>query len=257
MLANPPEISSCDDQIKEDIKNSLIARSEREIKTMNECKSDYLVRVGPIPFKCVDYNDQTIILFTEEFIDGNDLSEEIKKSGPADIHCAINLGLNIAEAIDVLKNCNKLHRDIKPLNIIKRKDSDTFVLLDLGIVFDFEDESLTKYGDFVPGSKLYYSPEHLDFKRRREMDFRSDLFCLGVTMYEYLLGIHPFMKARTSFPEDLFRNILTMNPLSPKDIRPEVPNELSVAIVRLLAKQPHGRYRTPKLFIDTLKAISR
>ena len=135
---------------------------------------------------------------------------------------------------------------------MKRRDNGDFVLLDMGLVFDLQDESLS----VCPvGTPLYYSPEQMDFnKRRTVMNFRSDLFSLGTVMYEMATGKHPFIEgARTTW--DVFGNIANATPRSPKKLRPELSEKLSDIIMRLLAKRPALRYRSIELFQRVLHEV--
>jgi serine/threonine-protein kinase len=105
------------------------------------------------------------------------------------------------------------------------------------------------------GTPPYFSPEQFDFSNRRTvMDFRSDLFSLGVTMYEMATGQHPFW-TRGETSRSLFNKITTLNPKPPNEIVPDFPEELSDIIMRMLGKSPHLRYRRCQQLIDALREI--
>lgn len=126
-----------------------------------------------------------------------------------------------------------------------RNDNGDFVLLDMGLVFDLQDESLSVS---PVGTPLYFSPEQMDFSNRRAiMNFRSDLFSLGTVMYEMATGHNPFTQgAMTTW--DVLGNIANMVPQSPRKLRGDLPEKLSEIIMRLLAKRPALRYRSIELF---------
>jgi serine/threonine-protein kinase len=147
-----------------------------------------------------------------------------------------------------------IHRDVNPGNIMKRRVSGDFVLLDMGCLFDLAGASLS----MAPvGTPLYFSPEQLDFaNRRRVLDFRSDLFSLGIVLYEMATAKHPFLTRGVTSAVDLVSSILNSTPVEPKQVRKAVPQELSQIIMRLLSKQPALRYRKTSLLIEALKNVS-
>jgi len=125
-------------------------------------------------------------------------------------------------------------------------------LLDAGLAFDIVGESLS-IGPV--GTPPYFSPEQFDFSNRRTvMDFRSDLFSLGVTMYEMATGQHPFW-TRGENSRSLFNKITMLNPKPPNEIIPDFPEELGDIIMRMLGKSPHLRYRRCQQLIDALNEI--
>ena len=135
---------------------------------------------------------------------------------------------------------------------MRRESNGAFVLLDMGLVFDLQDESLS-IGPV--GTPLYFSPEQLDFNNRRTvMNFRSDLFSLGTVMYEMATGAHPFLQsAQTSW--EVLGNIANMTPRLPRELRPDLPEKLNEIIMRLLAKRPALRYRSIELFQRSLREV--
>lgn len=244
-----------EEEITLDLLDEVSARAKREVDTMKICSSPYLVKLGPIDITVASYNGQNIVYFSEEWLEGGDVSEEIQKSGILDIDAVIKLGIQIAEAIDELWSNTKIHRDIKPSNIFHRQDTGDFVLLDMGMAFDLSDKSLTTYGG-IPCTKEYVSPEQLNIAKKRQMDFRSDLFNLGIVMYESVTGVHPFCKAKMTIDE-IFNAIITLNPPEPQLLRPEIPKELSNIICRLLNKTPNLRYRNCNLLIKELQSVQQ
>jgi serine/threonine-protein kinase len=221
--------------------DEITARAQREVQTMGECRSQHIVKLGPIGLGAKQIAAQNVIYFSEEWITGRDLRQVLRERTRLDIQSVVSVGLQITEAVEELWSHRKIHRDIKPGNIMQRKEND-FVLLDLGLVFDLEDSSLTGFG-VVPGTPRYYSPEQLDYPRKRQMDFRSDLFSLGLTLYEVSTGVHPFW-SQGKDTRQVWANILGATPVPPRHHRPEIPPVLQDIILRLIAKKPHLRFRT-------------
>lgn len=155
------------------------------------------------------------------------------------------MAIELSFAIEELWKHNKIHRDIKPLNIMYDEVQDRFVLLDLGMVFDSAEDALTRYG-CIPGTIGYFSPEQFDLARKNDLDFRSDLFCLGIVLYQMLTGTHPFItKGDTN--QDIFSKIKNLNPPAISLYRQDISIEFEKVIFRLLRKRPSERYRNTKL----------
>lgn len=232
--------------------DDVTARAQREVATMKECDTPYLVKIGPIEMRAVQIEGEDLLCFSEELIDGTPLNVVLKQSGRLSPAETIRLGLHIAAAIQELWGRGKIHRDIKPGNIMRRTTGD-FVLLDLGLVFDLNDES---YSVGPVGTHIYFSPEQMDFANRRQvLDFRSDLFSLGITMYQMVTGNHPFTaNANTSW--DVINQIRNLQPPAPRAVRGDVPAALSDIIMRLLGKRPSLRFRSIAKLRQALAAVT-
>lgn len=232
--------------------DDVTARARREVETMRQCNSPHLVKMGPVELHSVEVDGEELICFSEELIEGETLKAAMRSK--QSIEDVVNLGLHVADAIDVLWAFEKIHRDIKPGNIMRRKATGEYVLLDMGLVFDLNDES---WSVGPVGTPSYFSPEQMDFTNRRQvLDFRSDLFSLGTTMYQALTGAHPFIgSAMNSW--DVFQNIKNMAPQPPNALRPDVPEGLNDVIMRLLGKRPALRYRKVSLFKEALLQIQK
>jgi len=220
--------------------DDVTARAQREVATMKQCDTPHLVKIGPIEMRTIQIDGEDLLCFSEELIDGRPLNKLLTQSGPLSPAEVIELGQNIATAIDALWRQRKIHRDVKPGNIMRRQ-AGGFVLLDLGLVFDLNDES---YSVGPVGTQVYFSPEQMDFANRRQvLDFRSDLFSLGITMYQMATGIHPFA-ANASSSWDVLNNIRNLQPQRPHQVKSEIPEALSDIIMRLLGKRPSLRFRS-------------
>jgi serine/threonine protein kinase len=249
MSPNPSQDIGLNTEILDDV----TARARREVETMQQCSTPHLVRVGPIGLQSTTVDGQPIIFFSEEFIEGKNLKRLLLDTGSLPIDELIRLAFHISEAINAIWQFSKIHRDIKPSNIMRRDENGEFVLLDMGLVFDLQDESLSGY---LVGTPLYFSPEQMDFQNRRTvMNFRSDLFSLGIVLYEMATGKHPFITAPSTTTWEVLGNIANMPPDSPQALRRDLPNCLNDIILRLLAKRPALRYRSIALFQRALNEI--
>lgn len=248
-----PNLPQTGDPDNSEFLDNVTARAQREVETMQQCNNPHLVKMGPIGLKAGEVNGSSIIFFSEEFIEGNNLKQHLLQIGPLPIDELIRLAFHISAAIDIIWQFSKIHRDIKPGNIMRRNSNGDFVLLDMGLVFDLQDESLS----VCPvGTPCYFSPEQMDFgSRRTVMNFRSDLFSLGIVLYEMATGKHPFITESSRTTWEVLGNIANMDPTPPKSHRPELPQKFNDIIIRLLAKRPALRFRSIALFQRALQEI--
>jgi serine/threonine-protein kinase len=230
--------------------DDVTARAQREVETMQQCTTPHLVKMGPIGLRSANVGGEGLVFFTEEFVDGKNLRKLLAEEGTLAVEDLMRLAFEISQAIAELWQFNKIHRDIKPGNIMRRSDTGAFVLLDMGLVLDLQDSSIS-LGPV--GTTIYFSPEQRDFQRRRSvMSFRSDLFSLGIVLYEMATGKHPFVTETSLTSFDVLGNIANLIPPPPNSLRLEIPERLNEAIMRLLAKRPALRYRTIRMFHEAL-----
>jgi serine/threonine protein kinase len=230
--------------------DATLRRVKREIQVMHTCTSVYLPKFGPLPLKELRLESgETVLYFLEEYIDGIPLSSVHKPMSPEDV---VYLASCIAEALQVLAQNRYVHRDVKPMNIIQRTNSD-YVLIDAGIALDRDGEAITLAGDVV-GTPLYISPDQFKFPQKR-LDSRADLFSLGLTLYECATGEHPFLN--DELPRaDVIYNILHLDCLPPQHFNPALPSLLSDIITRLLQKDRDRRYPDPHTLLQALLNLS-
>lgn len=241
------------DETEFDYTPDMVVRAKREVETMRQCQSPYMVKLGPIGLEFITIDGQPLVFFTEELIAGADLHEEyVRQNKCLGISDVVQLGSHITSAVAAIWELKKVHRDIKPGNIMRRENGD-FVLLDAGLAFDKLGESVS--GGGLVGTPIYFSPEQFEYTSRRTvLDFRSDLFSLGVTMYQLLTGRHPFY-VRGDQSGDVYSKIRNATPASPREINGDVPEELSDLILRMMGKSPHLRFRKCEQLIDRLNSV--
>lgn len=233
---------------------ALAARVEREFATLNACDTPYLVRLGPLPLAPAMIGGQDALYYTEEWIEGRDLGEMLSQDGPLPIDEIVRVARHVTTAIDCIRRQNKVHRDIKPGNIIRRHTTGDFVLLDLGYALDRYDVSLTVAGG-IPGTFPYFSPEQCDASMKRKLDFRSDLFALGVSLYEVATGTHPFYRSGMSAQQTM-ACIVSANPPPPSTLRADLPVGLEQTILKLMQKQPYMRYTACAKVLKALESAA-
>ena len=238
-LLKLPDQETEDEESVTDI-DSAADRARREVEILNQVDVPVLAGRGPIDLGTFETSDSRWMYFTEEWIEGQNVREMIA-NGPLPPHQVVRLALDLVAAICWLAERGLIHRDIKPENIMWAAERGNFVLLDPGIAFDVFGPSLTKLPAIV-GTMPYVSPEQLDPGHKRDLDFRSDLFAVGVVLYEASTGHHPFLTQGTNQSE-LFHRIRNVAPVSVRSVIENFPDPLNEIIERFLGKQPHQRYR--------------
>jgi len=184
-------------QIPEDphdpeVKKENLGRINREITLLDQCKSTNLVNIGSLDVREIEINSITYLVYSEEFIDGEDLQNLIKKNYHPTRNELYELARCLLNCIEELSSKGAVHRDIKPANILKTDNERGFVLIDLGLAFLMDGTDLTRNPRAVPGTDAYLAPEMFEDSFRKRLDYRADLYNMGLTIYEYATNSHPF-----------------------------------------------------------------
>jgi serine/threonine protein kinase len=181
-----------------------------------------------------------------EFVDGQTLQE--KKSSIA-FKQALDVGIQIAEGLAAAHEKGIVHRDIKPENIMFRKDG-RIQIMDFGLAKLRGASRLTKEGSTV-GTAGYMSPEQI---QGQDTDHRSDIFSLGVLLYEMLSGQPPFKGVHETA---IAYEIVNIDSPPPSLIKPEISPELDAIVLECLEKDPNDRSQSAKQVAVDLKRFKR
>ena len=192
-----------------------------------------------------------------EFIDGETLFERLR-AGLMKLDEALDVAVQVASALCAAHQAGIVHRDIKPGNIMLRTDGIVKVLdFGLAMLTEQKDDGLeaatlvkTKQGT-VMGTAHYMSPEQA---RGQKMDARTDIFSLGVVLYEMLTGRVPFGGETMT---DVLASILMLEPLSLSQAAPEAPEELQRIVHHALRKDKEERYQTVSKLLTDLKDLKQ
>ncbi|MCP4129869.1 MAG: AAA family ATPase [bacterium] len=212
---------------------SEIARFKQEYELIRSIDIDGVVRTYDI----IDY-ESGFALILEDF-DGISLKETITGKS-RDIMAFLRVAIKLANIIGHLHQKNIIHKDIKPQNILINTGSGEIKITDFGIATVLTHENEEIYNpDVINGTLPYMSPEQTG-RMNCSVDYRTDLYSLGVTLYEMLTGTLPF---RSKDPMELIHAHLAVSPVPPSRKNRDVPPVLSNIIMKLLLKNCEERYR--------------
>ncbi|HEX3795484.1 MAG TPA: Stk1 family PASTA domain-containing Ser/Thr kinase [Acidimicrobiales bacterium] len=176
-----------------------------------------------------------------EFIDGRPLSAVLRESGPLSGQQTATIGANVAAALAFAHRNGVVHRDVKPGNVLITADG-TVKVTDFGIARAMNtEESLTQTGA-VMGTAAYFSPEQAE---GHGVDSRSDIYSLGVVLYEMSTGKPPFTG---DSPVAVASKHVRDQPVMPRVVNPAVPVALEAVIMKAMAKSPDQRYQSAEEF---------
>lgn len=181
--------------------------------------------------------DGDLVAYTMEFVGGGDLSDRLSrwKTDPLPISEAVRLLWQMAGGVQAIHDAGIIHRDLKPENILLTSDGHVKIA-DFGIARTGYGPKLTEHGGVV-GTIDYVSPEYM---LNSQVDWRSDIYALGILTYEMLTGDSPF---RADSVYATMTKRLKMDPAPPSSYRPEVPKEMDAIVLKALAREPEDRYQ--------------
>jgi serine/threonine protein kinase len=191
--------------------------------------------------------DQGTVYIAMEFLDGEPL-HKIMEGKRFSLQETLHLGIQAAETLDYAHQKGIIHRDVKPGNIILQS-SGQIKITDFGIAH-IEDTSAsvqTQSGEIL-GTPAYMAPEQV---MGQPIDGRSDLFSLGIILYELSTGKRPFGGENLTA---IFHSITQTNPPEPAKINPDIPQNLSQIILKCLWKTPDKRFETGKTLAAALQS---
>ena len=219
---------------------AYLQRFVREAKVASGLTSPHIVRVQ-------DYGaTRDIHYLVMEYIDGQDLKEILSERGHLPWQEAFLVARQVCLALDHAFQFGIVHRDIKPQNLMMAEDG-LVKVLDFGIARALTMPSLTLTG-FV-GSPYYISPEQA---KGEQVDIRSDIYSLGIVIFEMLTGRVPF---DADNPWAIISQHIEGTPSSPSELDAEIPPEVGSLVLTAMAKVPEERFQTPLLMMEAIDSL--
>lgn len=218
-----------------------IQRFLREARAAGQLRHPYIVPIHEAG------RDGDTYFIASGLIEGETLQRRLRAAPPLSARDAAVLLARLAEAVDYAHRQGVVHRDIKPANILINRDGEP-QLADFGLArLDQADELHTQDGSRL-GTPAYMSPEQARGDSHT-VDGRSDIWALGVVLYEILVGGRPFVGDVSKIIHD----ILTVDPVRPRQVNAAIPRDLETICLKCLAKDPHERFANAAEFAEDLR----
>ena len=211
-----------------------LRRLEHEYSLAAELDPAWAVR----PLALTRHEGRTILVFKDPGGQPLDQILERNKGQPLDLMYFLRIAIGLASAINQVDRQGLVHKDIKPANVLV-DDAGNVWLTGFGIASRLHDRQLPVPPEIIAGTLAYMAPEQTG-RMNRSIDARSDLYSLGVTLYQMLTGTLPFAAAD---PLEWVHCHIARQPTAPSD-RAAVPEPLSAMTMKLLAKNAEERYQT-------------
>ncbi len=251
-LANDPEIERPvaiktvrPEAMRGESAGEIEARFLKEAKLAGRLQHPSIVTVYDVG------RDRDVCFIAMEYVEGKPLTRYLRASDALPLTAKIGIIRQVAEALAHAHERGVLHRDIKPGNILIAKDGRVKVTdFGIGKFTAAATSELTRTGQMI-GSPAYMSPEQV---RGEKVDARSDLFSLGVVLYELLTGVRPFPGESIT---TLVYQILHTEPRDPRELKADLPMSTREVMARLLAKQPEKRPADARGFVRELGRIEK
>ena len=221
---------------------SALERFKSEIRLARKISHRNVVRTH-------DFGEARGLYFiTMEYVEGTSLKDLVGARGRLPVHVMLPIAKQLCRALEVAHDAGVIHRDIKPQNMVVENDG-TLKVMDFGIArlaTRAPTQGLTQAG-MVIGTPEYMSPEQL---LGDELDARADIYSAGVVMYECLTGRLPF--EAPSFIA-LIARVLEESPAPPHTLHDDVPEALSMLVMRAMSRERDARPATAEAFLDALE----
>ena len=231
--------------LKDEFKNNeeIVRRFKKEATAIANLSNPNVVNV-------LDVGTQDDINYiVMEYVEGKTLKDIIKEKGALPYEVAISIGIKVAKALECAHKSGIIHRDVKPQNILVTEDG-VVKVTDFGIAKSM-DSSTIAHTNSVMGSAHYFSPEQA---KGTYTDYRTDLYSLGIVLYEMVTGVVPF---NGDSPVTVAVKHIQEKAIPPKNINQNIPNSLNDLIMKAMEKDPVNRYQTAKEIIGDLEKIKK
>jgi serine/threonine protein kinase len=233
---------------------SLVTRFFNEARAANAIRHPNIIDiidVGLLP-------DDNVPYMLMEFLEGESLATRLDRVRPMDVASAVEIASQTASALAAAHSKGIVHRDLKPDNLFLVPDEmvgsgERVKVLDFGIAKlrdDMRGSSMKTRTGAIMGTAAYMSPEQCQGLIEK-LDHRTDVYALGIILYEMLCGAPPFLSE--GFGDIIIMHVMK-EPVHPQQLNPAVPHDVSAAILRALAKSPDDRFQSMHEFQAALRS---
>lgn len=224
---------------------SFVARFEREARSAGAIRHENVVLTYDVAVRSASFSLPYLVL---EFVAGETLAHRHAREGAMSPSSAADIVRQVAEGLAAAHAEGVIHRDVKPSNILLEAQTDRAKVSDFGVARAMDGSDLaTRTGQLV-GTPAYMSPEQITAPDRA--DGRSDVFALGVVLYELITGERPF---RGTTALAVMQQVLEEEPVAPRKLNVSVPRDLETIALKCLAKDPGRRYATAQALAEDLR----
>jgi len=214
-----------------------------EARVLDRLRHPNIVRVNG-----VDRIDGHVVI-DMEYVKGPNLQEFMRGRGRLPLDQALNIGIQLCDALHFAHRNHIVHRDVKPGNILISKEGQAKIV-------DFGLAEILGSGSYAGGAGTYAYMAPEDFEEEERSDHRSDIWSAGVTLYEMLTGRRPFQASKSKDPFSWKRAVDEDTPAPLADIAPALPAGIEQVILTSLAKDKHDRYQSAGEMADDLRAVA-
>lgn len=220
------------------------SRFEGEARKAAAVRHDHVVAI----YRVGSTSGFSLPYFVMEYIDGESLSDRLQRLGTLGPREAAEKARQTALGLAAAHACGLVHRDIKPSNILLERSSGRAKITDFGLARTFEvrTEKLTQSGGIV-GTPPYMSPEQIMTPQR--IDHRSDIYSLGIVLYEMLTGEPPFR----GLTHLVLQQVVHEEPRPPRRLNDTIPRDLETICLHCLHKEPNQRYASSAALAEDLR----
>ncbi|HET6613491.1 MAG TPA: serine/threonine-protein kinase [Kofleriaceae bacterium] len=218
----------------------LVTRFEREARSLAALQHENIIHIYDF------HRERGALFIVMEYVQGIDLYDLLDRCGRLPFDVAAVIAMQVARALDYIHYRAIVHRDIKPANVMVSREGAVKVM-DFGIARDGSyTEDLTQTGTGI-GTPSYMSPEQI---LGDKLDARSDIFSLGVCLYQMVTGRKPFVEDEG---KSVMQKIRLEKHVKARKLNPDIPRELERIIDRCLQKQPRDRFRSTQALVMALE----
>jgi serine/threonine-protein kinase len=221
------------------MEENVVTRFEREAKSLALLQHENIIHVYDF------HRERGALFIVMEYVQGIDLYDLLGKCGRLPYDVAAIIAMQVARALDYVHYRGIVHRDIKPANVMISRQGGTKVM-DFGIARDTSFGDLTEAGTGI-GTPSYMSPEQV---LGDALDARSDIFSLGVMLYQMVTGKKPFVEDER---RSAMHKIRLEKHVRARKLNPDIPRELERVIDRCLEKRPRDRWRSAQHMVMALE----